>query len=436
MTNPFGGTRSDERSATAVPKAPPVDAQGVPIIRRGRDLPTIAQQNRLITYQTVEEGSRVPKVEYNIHDLRAVKLTMEEDAQKRRKIAQMTLDGVDVKYTQRFGTSLSALYGFSPSIFKFFDPSEVVERICERGIGDRIRIATVPQILNAQGGERRPVVLAASRTTKSVIDSRNLNDMLREIGINPKDVYYDDAGIVQSFHVPARPRHSKFEVLGDELVDRFVVETPLDGYGSPSAYLSMLRLVCVNGAIGYAAAFRSQIPLGKNVDEDDPVTEEAILSLKRFVESFDNDEGFAALHDRFDSAAKSWASADEFHQLWKVLMDEKMKSIHKNLVEPDKDGIPKSAVTNRLIDMAGSVAKIYGLASLENITAKQRRKVPVGASVYDLVNLATEVASHHADPVQAKRIQAWVGQTLAGEYDLEGTMMDGEDATGLFLTKN
>ena len=42
-------------------------------------------------------------------------------------------------------------------------------------------------------------------------------------------------------------------------------------------------------------------------------------------------------------------------------------------------------------------------------------------TVYDLINFATEVASHHAEAEGARKIQAWVGDCLANEYDMEGT---------------
>ena len=41
--------------------------------------------------------------------------------------------------------------------------------------------------------------------------------------------------------------------------------------------------------------------------------------------------------------------------------------------------------------------------------------------VYDLLNLASEVATHSAEPREAVAIQHWIGSTLADEFDLEGT---------------
>jgi hypothetical protein len=41
--------------------------------------------------------------------------------------------------------------------------------------------------------------------------------------------------------------------------------------------------------------------------------------------------------------------------------------------------------------------------------------------VYDLVNFATEVATHYANPSTSRLLQAWVGGLISGEFDMEST---------------
>ena len=73
-------------------------------------------------------------------------------------------------------------------------------------------------------------------------------------------------------------------------------------------------------------------------------------------------------------------------------------------------------------DMSGDAGLIYGHANMEALSMKRRRTLPVKCSVYDLCNFATEVATHHAKPAAAALLQAWLGETVSNEYDLENTM--------------
>src|SRR5260221_348195 len=75
-----------------------------------------------------------------------------------------------------------------------------------------------------------------------------------------------------------------------------IIDTPIDGFGRPSVYLSLLRLVCSNGAVGYSPAFRSELSVGKG---DDGVA----FALTRVLDGFNNEDGYAALRQRFESAA-------------------------------------------------------------------------------------------------------------------------------------
>lgn len=41
--------------------------------------------------------------------------------------------------------------------------------------------------------------------------------------------------------------------------------------------------------------------------------------------------------------------------------------------------------------------------------------------MYDLLNFASEVATHHANEVGGRTVQAYIGDLISNEYDLEGT---------------
>jgi hypothetical protein len=210
-----------------------------------------------------------------------------------------------------------------------------------------------------------------------------------------------------------------------------VLETPVDGYGKPAAYLSLLRLVCSNGAIAYSPAFRSELGVGRG---DDGVA----FAVTRVLEGFNNEDGYAALRERFESAAKSWASVHEANRLYKLLA-----RLHNN---GDVKGAPRprggdgaqelsSPLFTGYHKMTGDLSSIYGLANLDAISAKRQRTLPTGARVYDLINFASEVATHHAGENGGRQVQAFIGDLISGEYDLEGTVDRFGDWRDFFVGK-
>ena len=83
--------------------------------------------------------------------------------------------------------------------------------------------------------------------------------------------------------------------------------------------------------------------------------------------------------------------------------------------------------------MAGDLTSIYGLANMDALSAKRQRTLPSACRVYDLLNFASEVATHHAKPAGGKRIQGFIGELVSGEYDLENTVDQFADWKDFFL---
>ena len=75
----------------------------------------------------------------------------------------------------------------------------------------------------------------------------------------------------------------------------------------------------------------------------------------------------------------------------------------------------------------------YGLANLDALSAKRQRVLPSRCRVYDLLNFASEVATHHSTPAGSQSLQAFVGTTVADEFDLEGTASKGSEFADLFV---
>lgn len=364
-------------------------------------------------------GDVLPAIEYRVASLRALKpMKLEGEAEsaepaggasgsriRRRAPAQLVLDGEPIVTTQRFWWSLFMRCGLNEAVFRYFEPSELFERVSQRDAGRSIRFA-----IETPGQPGRPRRLLAVSSPSGPLLSR---DAAAEIVDN-----YSGAGVayaegkLSSLHTPAVGDKS-LSIGPDEFKQRFFVEVPVDGLGEPHIHVALIRLVCVNGAIGMRAAFRSTIRIGKDPHH----------SLDRALAHYSNDDGFSAMRQRFESAQRSWASLREVR-----LLESELGKISWGTT----DGAAERRRAFR--KMVGDYESRYGLASIEALSVKRQRMLQASCRVYDLINFATEIATHHAPPVAAGRLQAWLGSTITEEFDLEGTATNVPDFVDLFTT--
>ncbi|WP_145427664.1 DUF932 domain-containing protein [Symmachiella dynata] len=358
----------------------------------------------------------------------------------RRTASEVLVNDEPIKPTERFWTSLYARFGCNKSLFKYFDYSEVFERISNVESQDRIRLCIERD--EAKGESR---LLAVSNPTKPFVRH---DDLMETLGrYDGSNISYCD-GVVESSHVP-RAGANSFEISGDAFSNRFIMSTPIDGHGLPNIYLSLLRQICSNGMVGYAKTFRSTLALGRGDDD-------VIYSIVRALDGFGNDEGYAALRQRFDAASKSWASVYEVNSLYKTLLklhsrkqigwdgaatlggDGIAKLLHSGspeqslIGESDEIGSPMLKAFHQ---MTGDVSQIYGLANVDALSVKRQRSLPVNCTVYDLLNFVSEVATHHADDHGSRASQAWLGTLISGEYDLEDSRDSFDEFQDFFLDR-
>jgi hypothetical protein len=326
---------------------------------------------------------------------------------KRSKTGKLTVDqmevgGQPVKPTDRFWRSFFIRFGISDSVFRYFAPAEVFERISEQAADDSLRYCV------QHGNAGNPRLLAVSNPNRPMIRYGEVADLVSRYG--GMSTTYNE-GIVTSTHTP-RSGDQTFKIGGDSFQHRFVMETPIDGFSHPKMFLSYLRTVCSNGMIGYGRAFRSDISLGKDI----------AFCISRALESFDNSEGYAALRQRFESAQKSWASMRECVGLYKCLT--KMN-----------DGTSLSAGfwSRDFHRMTGNLNSLYGLANLDALSQKRQRVLPARCRVYDLLNFASEMATHRATPYAERQLQAYIGSLISDEYDMEGTAQTVTDFADFFV---
>lgn len=373
------------------------------------------------------------RFEYGTARIKDLDVQVDVDRTGKQTITAIELGGQQLRPTSRFWNSLHLRFGFTSNIFRYFSHEEVFQRISEKAPNDQFRYC----IERNEHGDG--ALLAVTNPGSAVMSHDDLMGLLSRYG-SPETRYHN--GIVTSRHTP---RHAgTFQVAGDGFQNKFVLDTPIDGFGRPAVYLSLLRLVCSNGAVGYSPAFRSELSVGKG--------EEGVgFALIRVLDGFNNEDGYAAMRQRFDSAARSWASVYEANRLYKLLakLHNSGEINHAAPIETSgSDGASEICRSSPLFHafhrMTGDLSEIYGLANLDTLSVKRQRTLPTACRVYDLLNFCSEVATHHADDIGNRRLQAFIGDLISNEYDLEGTVdhftdwrdfFIGNDATTTTLTE-
>ncbi len=292
--------------------------------------------------------------------------------------------------TQRFWTSLAMRYHVSPSMFRYFRPDEVLHRVSQHAPDDRLRFC----LEHRKSGVSH--LLAVVNPDRPFAEHDEIVDAARRH--DGRDLSYAN-GVVTSTH---RPRASGISTCigGDSFERRFHFEAPVDGFGKPKFFVSLLRMICSNGMVAHTKAFRSDVALG----------EDAHHSITRALQSFDDEEGYTTLHRRFESAQASWASVRECLELSRVLTGFKARK-----------GVRKKKLLRDFQQVTGNLNELYGMADLKALSTKRQRLLPSKARVYDLLNFASEVATHHARPLGRRVLQVSIGDLIADEFDLEGT---------------
>jgi len=363
--------------------------------------------------------------EYGTARVKDIQVHVETDKAGKETVAGVELNGQRLVPTNRFWNSLHVRFGFTSNIFRYFSHAEVFNRISEKCPNDQLRYC----VEHNDEDDHNGALLGVTNPTAAVIQHDDLMSLLTKYG-SPETRYHN--GVVTSRHSPRVG--GTFQVAGDGFQNKFVIDTPIDGYGRPAVYLSMLRLICANGAIGYSPAFRSELSVGKG-------EEGAGFALIRVLDGFNNEDGYAAMRQRFESAAKSWASVYEANRLYKLLarlVNGAELHTAAPVVSKGGDGaslneVCRSPLFHQFHKMTGNLSEIYGLANLDTLTVKRQRTLPAACRVYDLINFASEVATHHATEIGNRRLQAFIGEMISSEYDLEGTCDQFADWRDFFL---
>ncbi len=321
----------------------------------------------------------------------------EKAARRTVRPVEMALPGGrSVWLTDRFWQSFSTLFGLSQGVFEYFGPEEVFDRIT------RVREDPVRICLETRRGRTTGRALTCTDPSRPLVPVDEARRVIDRYGGD--EVSYGDGVVTASFECPYP---IELRIGGDDYRSRFTLRLPVDGYGLPAAYLSLLRHVCDNGMVGYHPAFRTTVRLGKGDDEVGGV-------LDRVMTTFNNEEGFHALKQRVEAANSSWASLREAMLL--------QRALEAGCTQEGHSTEQRSDVLERYNTLLGAPLSFYGLTSGRELSSKRARTIPVSARVQHLFNFASEVSTHRFHGQAARgRVNAWIGDTLVQEYDLEGT---------------
>lgn len=344
---------------------------------------------------------KMPEFDNVVVDLNELKVEGTYN-QQRFNVDHVIVRDMKMKPTNRFWLSICSRFGISPSIFNYFTHKEVFDRINEKSTKTNIQI-TVQKTPSEHDSDTKnflPRLFAISAP-----DGKGMiyEDVLwRTLAQLPTTAVQYFEGVVTSEHDTRS--FMEWNIGPDKFSTYITLECPIDGYGKPTVWLSLLRDACQNGAVAHNRAFQSGIIIGAQ--------QSAGLTLQRAIESFSNEDGFVALKQRLEASQKSWASILEACRLNRVILG-----------SPDDDfiGNDKQKIVEELLTLTGDVRSIYGVAQLESLSEKRMRALPCQCKVYDLLNFATEIATHRMKPASAREAQVYFGEMISREFDLENS---------------
>ena len=337
----------------------------------------------------------------------------------------LVVEDEEMSVSNRFWDSIMSRYGFSSSIFKYFGYGEVFSRIAEVSSKDTLRVCV-------QEKEGKKTALAVSNPAAPIVDYREGFELFKDY--DAEQIVYDN-GIITTIHTPRVGDSGA--INGDVFHNKFSINTPIDGYGTPNIYLALLRQVCSNGLVAMSTAFKTSISFGK---KDDSFRHQLI----RVIEGFNSDEGYAAIRDRIQAASNSPASVYEVNSLYKLMARHISNTAEEQLENnPDLTEVSvwknqegtRGEIMKKYLNLTGDIALLYGLANTDALSEKRQRTLNAKCTVYDLINFATEVATHHIPTEKRTPIDGWVGTLITKEYDLEGakSLIEKNTTSDLYL---
>lgn len=296
----------------------------------------------------------------------------------------------------RFLKSLMYMFGFTCNIFEYFSPDELFERIVGRHQDQTIQVCF---------DQKEKIVMAATKSDNHlfplarVVDAVQQNDKLLKVKYRPQD------GILETFI----EQPNKWNLRMDSgYQGRIRFSTPVDCWGDSRIELGMMREICSNGAVVTKDIFASKVIVEK----------ENGTHLRKLLETFRNDRAFAAMQKRLAEARHIKISAAEY-----------LKAIQLFILSGNAVA---EKVVEKMEEFANYPEQYYQCDSFEKIPAARRKDIPVELSLLNLLNMISEVMSHHyyGDNSELERFYT---SLMTKPTDLEGLYTINQPVKDLFF---
>ncbi|MBR4654410.1 MAG: hypothetical protein IKO72_13710 [Kiritimatiellae bacterium] len=300
------------------------------------------------------------------------------------KIKGLVLGQTTYKLSDRFYKTLAGELGIPFGVFGFFSPLEVMTRAAEKEPDLPLRVTVDTEQNQALGlTQDKGLPMPVKFIERVLHDDRRLQEVEYGDGMLSAMLDLDDPWSV--------PNDSAYHV-------RVRCRVPVDGVGMPDMSLATWRQVCSNGAVAEAPIFRTKMEIKDNSGEH----------FRRLLVSFSNPSGIEMLQERMCTAAGTKASVGEV-----VLLEGLIRRSVANTRN-------QMLLRERLNEIAANPCVRYGVTDLTNIGQKKRPLLPVGCSVADLLNFASELTTHHADLLKPdSTLHSFAGTLLSKDFDLE-----------------
>ena len=301
------------------------------------------------------------------------------------KIKSLVIDNSAYKLSDRFYKTLAAELGIPYGVFGFFTPLEVMERAAAKVPDLQLRVTVDTEGRQALGlTQNKGLPMPINYIENVLHNDKRLTDVEYGDGVLSAMLDLDDPWDV--------PNDSTYGM-------RVRCRVPVDGVGMPDMSLATWRQGCSNGAVAETSLFRTKMEIKDNSGEH----------FRRLLASFSNPSGVEMLQERMCNAAETKASVGEV-----VLLEGLIRRSVANARN-------QMLLRERLNDVADNPCVRYGVTDLANIGQKKRPLLPVGCSVADLLNFASELGTHHSDLLKSdSTLQSFSGTLLSKGFDLEG----------------
>ena len=301
------------------------------------------------------------------------------------KIKSLVIDNSAYKLSDRFYKTLAGELGIPYGVFGFFTPLEVMERAAAKVPDLQLRVTVDTEGRQALGlTQNKGLPMPINYIENVLHNDKRLTDVEYGDGVLSAMLDLDDPWDV--------PNDSTYGM-------RVRCRVPVDGVGMPDMSLATWRQVCSNGAVAETSLFRTKMEIKDNSGEH----------FRRLLASFSNPSGVEMLQERMCNAAETKASVGEV-----VLLEGLIRRSVANARN-------QMLLRERLNDVADNPCVRYGVTDLANIGQKKRPLLPVGCSVADLLNFASELGTHHSDLLKSdSTLQSFSGTLLSKGFDLEG----------------